>query len=269
MNKTKIIQSVMGKKLSEYGFQYVREEPKIWTFRRSVSGYKSYYDPEKTLVTQEIIIQDYNYEDKISVTLWTDAAMVGHGERLKHLSELKGFHHDHCVLYEDEDSFHEIITQITDLLVKYGIDQLNEKSVEESVIVTKAMEIQLWKEHKSLEDAFIKKYNMIVTPISINDIDTFWNRCLEILAQTYKTDYEECKELILMITAYLEQRYCDVVGAKCSIDERKQIGGVFVHSKYGIIEVLPNVVSIWKNRGNWDGLNCIRDDMKKELSSKK
>lgn len=59
MNKTQIVKKVVGEKLKDYGFRYLKTDCPCRIFVCEAYGYKRYYAPETDVVKQYINIQEH------------------------------------------------------------------------------------------------------------------------------------------------------------------------------------------------------------------
>ncbi|MBR1702881.1 MAG: hypothetical protein IJ716_13190 [Lachnospiraceae bacterium] len=258
MQKTKMIKEIIGTAIKPYGFQYWKTDGPSRVFIKRLEGVKRYFDPEVTTAELYINIQDSNVAKALYVRLSSNvAAKVNHSE----LEE--AYDGRPWMPYTDEESFRKCLKRIAELLIEYGLPMLEEMSVEEEVITTRAMEERLYQEYPSLEQKFIEQYHLKTVAESEADIDEWFERIREILLDTCDRPYEEVKELILMVAAFWQQRFCELLGAECEHDERIHITAVTC--KYGYFPSLGPIVYQWKNKcdeNSMTGSKYCRDLMK-------
>ncbi len=119
-------------------------------------------------------------------------------------------------------------------------------SIEEEVIPTKAMGKQLYEEYKELEKAFVEKYEMSRILRIEEDVEECFDRIREILINTTEQPYEEVKELILMVSAYISARLCELPDVNWRYDEETQY--FLISSKYFVVPIIAVIVRMWKNK---------------------
>lgn len=245
MKKTAIIKEIVGEALKPYGFEYMKTEGSSRIFVKRLEGIKSYYDPEKKTVEQYIGIYESSYSKSLRVELDTDA--YGHGaeelEELNNYAESDGIG---FLVYSDEESYRKCLEDISDAIIKYGLSKLGEMSIEEEVIPTKAMGKRLYEEHKELEQAFVEKYEMSRILRTEEDVEECFDRIREILINTTEQPYEEVKELILMVSAYISERLCELPDVNWKYDEETQC--FLISSRYFVTPIIAIIVRMWKNK---------------------
>lgn len=72
MKKTKIIKEIVGERLKEHGFAFLKTEGVYWKFVREAHGFKRYYDPETDVVKQYVTIQENRFAKGLTVRFSTD-----------------------------------------------------------------------------------------------------------------------------------------------------------------------------------------------------
>ena len=219
MNKTQIIKKIVGEKLKGYGFQYLKTDGPLRIFIREAHGYKRYYDPELDVVKQYVIIQDYSSGGMMTVHFKTDVTSCISGDELNILRELNPNKGDPWFEYANEEEYKEVLMELCKIIIEYGLEFLNQMSVEEEYIHTKAMAEELYKDHKELDKRFIKKYEFIATPRNFTDIETWFLELREMIIAASEKPYEEVKELFLEMAAFIGERHCELLGAKWFYEE--------------------------------------------------
>lgn len=58
----KIIKEIVGGRLKEHGFAFLKTDGVCWEFVREAHGFKRYYDPETDVVKQYVTIQEHRIE---------------------------------------------------------------------------------------------------------------------------------------------------------------------------------------------------------------
>ncbi len=245
MKKNAIIKEIVGEALKPYGFNYMKTEGPCRIFVKTLDGIKRYYDPRKSTVEQYINIQESNFDKELRVMLSTD--VYGHGEQeLKELNYYEGSDGIGWIAYSDEESYRKCLKDISDAIIKYGISKLDEMSIEEEVIPTKAMGKQLYEQYTELEQVFVEKYGMNRILRTEEDVEECFERIREILLNTTEQPYEEVKELILMVSAYISERLCELPDVNWKYDEETQC--FLISSRYFVTPIIAIIVRMWKNK---------------------
>ena len=126
MKKTQIIKQIVGERLKEYGFTYLKTDGPCRIFVREVQGIKRYYDPENQVVKQYINIQESSFSQSLIVRFHTDAFGYGLDEEIE---ELKKYGTGGWISYLDEESYKEKLRLLADFTVEYGLDLLEKLSL--------------------------------------------------------------------------------------------------------------------------------------------
>lgn len=219
MKKTQIIKKIVGEKLKEYGFQYLKTDGPLRIFIREAHGYKRYYDPELDVVKQYVIIQEFSSGGSVTFHLETDVTSSILGEEVELLRKLNPDNRSPWFDYANEEKYKKVLVELSEIIVKYGLEILDRMSVEEEFIHTKAMAEELYDSHKELDEHFLKKYNFIVPPQDFSDIEAWFQKLKEMIIAASDKPYEEVKELFLEMAAFIGERHCELLGAKWFYEE--------------------------------------------------
>lgn len=272
MQKTKIIREEIGTRIEGYGFQYLKTDGPCRIFVREVTGIKRYYDPDIQVVRQYINIQESQFSQSVIVRFHTDA--FGHGMDVD-LKQLKKYSKTGWLDYTDENSYREQLRRIVVLIIKYGFDYLDEISVEEEIIPTKAMAEKLSQRYEQLDQEFIEEYHMKRVPERVEDIDEWFRLIKQLIQDNAERPYEEVKEMIIKIAAFIGERDCELNQKKWDKQGKlpfvSPVSPLVLH--YIAYSPLSVVVDLWKSRYEdpdmiQEYIKEIIDDMKK-VSGKK
>ena len=238
MKKVKIIKDIIGKRIEPYGFQFLKAENLCWTFVREVKGIKRYHDPDNDIVKQYINIEESRFDKIIIVRLAADAygGDIGVEEKRKYGLEK-------WVGYTDEESYKNVLSQFADLIEKHAFDLLDQMSREDEIIPTKAMEEELCQNHKELDRQFMEEFHMKAVPEQMGDIENWRETIVNILRQSSSKSYEEVKELLIRMAAFIGERSCEL----CSLEWMENIHSVGGRYPYPPIPLLGIVVDLWKS----------------------
>lgn len=266
MKKTQIIKEIVGKKIEPYGFQYLKTDGPCRIFMREEHGIQRYYDPDDQTVRQYINIQESQYDTILTVRFSTDALKMKEetfDEILRELNPDKG---SPWYIYTDEKSYRETLEILVDIIIKYGLNFLRTISTEEPVIPTKKMAEDLYFKYQELDRSFVKKYQIDPVPKSEEDIDRWFQVIRRLLIETAEYPYEDVKELLLEIAAFIGERTCELLSQKWVLYHLPFIMG----GCYGAFSPLGQVVGIWKSKceENWDVMEDNMKDLKRGFLQK-
>lgn len=219
MNKTQIIKNTVGEKLKDYGFRYLKTDGPCRIFVREAHGYKRYYDPETDVVTQYVNIQESDYGMGVTARFETDAVNGVSGLDAEFLKErnpnkLSGNKGSSWFFYSGEEDYKKVLLYLADLIIEYGLDHLDRMSIEKEFIPTKAMADKLFENHAELDRQFLEKYKFNTVARNMADIEEWYSKLKEMIISASEKPYEEVKELLLEMAAFIGERHCELIGAK-------------------------------------------------------
>ncbi len=273
MKKTKIIREIVGKRLEPYGFQYYKTESALCIFMREMHGIQRFYEPEKDVVKQYITIQDSGFSKMLTVNLYTDAHVEGKKERMEQLKELDLQGTSKWVEYEDEESYRKALNRLTEIIIKYGFNELEQMSRENPVIVTKDMEEKLYMQYKELDALFIEEYHIKMIPEKEEDIDEWYRIIRKIIMEYAEYPYEEVKEILIKIAAFHGERLCELLEAEWKSSSDKKIPIIFMHQPCpAAFSPLGKVLGLWKykcDKEHWSLIDYDIRAMKEAVKIKK
>lgn len=273
MQKTKIIREIIGTRIEPYGFKYLKTEGPCRIFVREVTGIKRYYDPDIQTVKQYINIQESQFAKSLIVRFHTDA--YGHGMDVE-LKQLKKYSKTGWLDYTDENSYREQLKRIVVLIIKYGFDYLDQISVEEEIIPTKAMAEKLSQRCEQLDREFIEEYHVKRVPERVEDVDEWFRLIKQLIQDNAERPYEEVKEMLIKIAAFIGERDCELNQKKW--DKQGKLPFVSPVSplslNYAAYSPLSLAVSLWESRYEdpdmtKEYINEIINDMKQSLTAQK
>ncbi len=260
MKKTQIIKEIVGKKIEPYGFKYFKTDGPCRIFMREEHGIPRYYDPDDQTVRQYINIQESQYDTILTVRFETDAIVdlsdrPGFDEILKELNPDKG---SPWYVYEGEKGYRETLTVLADIIIKYGLDYLKSISVEDPVIPTKKMAEDLNTRYQELDRSLIAEYQINAVAKSEEDIDKWFQVIHKLLMETGEKPYEDVKELLLQIAAFIGERSCELLSQEWMHFEIPVIAGGYPYPSFS---PLARIVAIWKSKCE-DYWNVMESNMK-------
>lgn len=128
---------------------------------REAKGIKRYYDPETDVVKQYVIIQENRFGKMLTVRFRTNVANELVGTELEALKKLNPNKTITWFEYSGEDEYKNVLLQLSEAIIKYGLEFLKQMSMEEELIPTKQMADRLYESHSELDDRFLSKYKII------------------------------------------------------------------------------------------------------------
>ena len=224
MKKTQIIEEVVGKKLEPYGFRYLKTDGPCRIFIREVKGVGRVYDPYNDVAKQYVNIQESRFDKELIVRFETDVINPLNRNPLEILSELSpkpGY--DSWFPYEDEESYRKILSTLADIVIQYGIDFLDQMSVEETIIPTKKMADELYSHHEEHARLFAEKYHLNTTPQFEADIDQWFETIRKVIMDTADQPYEDVKDLLVEIAAFIGERTCEMLEQEWEFPEYMEV----------------------------------------------
>lgn len=256
--------------MEPYGFTYRKTGGSCRIFVREVNV-KRVYDPSNPVVKQYVSIQEHRFDKSLRVWLSTDAYEHEMGDEL---NEVKLYNEGKLIPllgYEDEESYREVLACLCDAIIKYGLDHLAEMSVEDEIIPTKAMADKLFAQHKELDRQFVEEYHLKTVPETDEDIDEWYEKIREIIMNASNHSYEEVKELLIRISAFIGERACELLSEKWIFNEDMK-EPVAYNENYSnpTIKPLTKIVRGWKYNcqgESWEIINYDREKLKKGLKA--
>ena len=243
MNKTQIIKKIVGEKLKDYGFSFLKTSGPCRIFIRKVQGAKRYYDPENQVVEQYITIQESCYSQELTARFRTD--VYGY-EMDEELEELRKYGTGTWITYLNEDSYKERLNTLVEMTIEYGLDLLEKMSHEEEIIPTKAMSEKLFTNPKQLAQDFIEEYQIKAEPERLEEIDEWFYTIKKLMIDSAELPYEEVKELLMKIAAFIGEKSCEICSYKWLFPEHFKTPEI-IGNPYNLVP-LEVVVNAWKNK---------------------
>ncbi|MEY8522207.1 hypothetical protein AALA90_04195 [Lachnospiraceae bacterium 38-10] len=121
--------------------------------------------------------------------------------------------------YSREEDYKRVLLYLADLIIEYGLDHLGRMSIEEEVIPTKAMANELMENHAELDRRFLEKYKFNTVAHDMADIEDWFQKLKEMIISVSEKPYEEVKELLLEMAAFIGERHCELIGVKWFFEE--------------------------------------------------
>ncbi len=224
MKKTQIIKEVVGKKLDPYGFRYLKTDGPCRIFIREAKGVGRVYDPDNDVAKQYVNIQESRFDKELIVRFETDVINPLNRNPLEILSQLSpkpGY--DSWFPYEDEESYRKTLSTLVDIVIQYGIDFLDQMSVEETIIPTKKMADELYSHHEEHVRLFAEKYHLNTTPQFEADIDQWFDTIRKVIMDTADQPYEDVKDLLVEIAAFIGERTCEMLEQEWEFPEYMEV----------------------------------------------
>jgi len=244
MTKKNLILDIIGEKIKEYGFTYGLDKGYrgvgIWGFRRDVDS-----------ITQIIIIHKHRFTKALFLEFSTTAWGKGLVRANEIIPEGKYSNYYGQWDYENDDDFKNILLEFTEIIEKYGIDKLNEMSVEDKVIPTIEMTSKLIASPKTLSEQFIKQSHLYVENTSKENILKWFDLIQQKLNEIRDEPYENVQGALTEMAAFVGEQLRKELGGEWmqwKVDPRSvMITGL---NSYLMTNYLPldNIIEGWKNQ---------------------
>lgn len=252
MKKTQIIKEIIGKQLEPFGFRYQKTDGLCRIFMRERKGVPRFYDPENDVVQQYINIQENRFSREVTVRFSTD---VYGCETECELEQIGKYGTGTWLGYIDEDTYKDRLQILVDLIIKYGFDLLDKISVEDEMIPSKSMADKLYHHHKELFWSFINEHSIKAKPEQEADIDEWYRFVKKLIMDSAEQPYEEVKELIVGIAAFIGESACELCSAEWIFPEHFKVPTVCGGELSSNISPLDAVLDLWKYK--CDEEQCI------------
>lgn len=220
-----IVVKIMEERLGEYGFRYEKFESCRWTFSREVEGIK-----------QNVVIQK---------DIWGDSAYIleVHGLRVRELVKDKKYTSDFFEFKNDDERV-AVLNEIADIVIQYGIDELNKRSIPvKRYAPTDAMNQKLYENNYILTQNYIKKYN--INQLSEKDVLPMLKKDLE---ECYDKTYEQVQEKLIELSAVYGNLIINKIGGQWKYDKINKIAYFDCKPLYVSYTVLSLFVSYWQDK---------------------
>ena len=245
MKKKKSVLEIIGKVVEKYGFIYNEKygDNLAWVFIR-----------EQNSIQQRIHIVEHRFAKMLFLRFETTAWVWG-SSFINASSCIPADKYNSCKqggvwLYEDEESFRKTLKEFAEIIEKYGIDKLNEISTEEAIIPTNEMGKRLLESHEILSASFINKYQLKIAQWTKKDVLKWFELIAKIMIQRKEQDYENVKEELMEITAFLGEQLRKKVGGdwECLGAFRNLVLGKLNCYSIPVYLILRNVIGAWKDQ---------------------
>ena len=204
LNRGKLVRKYIGEAMAPFGFEYKGYKGDSWVFERKQKN-----------VVQTIGICPYRFEPSwITFELYTTAR----GCMGKQASDIEGVDWQLDLTgyrqYRNEEEFIEVLQQMKELLIKKGLKMLYEMSIEEEETDTDEMYHELYYHHDELCERFIEKTGIKATGYDEENINHWFEVIEERLAVLKQGDWEEAKEELIEMAAFLGNQLVKYMGGE-------------------------------------------------------
>lgn len=226
-----IVVKIMEERLSEYGFRYEKYEACRWTFSREIKGIK-----------QNVVIQKDIWGDS-SYILEVYASAPGRSLRVRELVKDKKYNSDYFN-FKNEDERIAVLNEIADIVIQYGIEELNKRSTPAKIYFpTEMMNQKLYEDQAALTQDYCKQHN--IAELSENEILPLLKRDLE---DCYEDIYEKVQGKLMELSAVYGNLIMSKIGGQWKYDKRQKKVSFDSKPLYYSYPVLSLFVSYWQDR---------------------
>ncbi len=232
--KKKSVMNVMEERLSDYGFKFEKYKNCRWTFVREFEGIKQY------VVIQKDIWGDSSYVPEIY------ASVPGRSLRVRDFVNDEKYDSD-FFYYKNEEERIAVLNEIADIIIQYGIDELNRRSLSKKeykmYYPTEAMNQKLYEDNFILTQNYYKKYN-------INE--QLEEKVLSVLKkdleECYEKPFEQIQEKLVELSAVYGNLIMNKIGGEWQYDKIHKIASFDSRPLYVAWPVLSLFVSYWQDK---------------------
>jgi hypothetical protein len=208
MKKKKNVMEIVGEIVEKYGFIYdeIYKSNFTWVFTR-----------EQNSIKQRIHVVESRFDKVLMLRFETTAWVWGNSSinAISCIPENKySGNQGGMWRYEDEEGFKKNLGEFAEIIEKYGIDKLNEISIEEEVIPTNEMGKCLLVSHEELSASFINKYQLEMEQRTTEDVLKWFDIIEKSMNQSKDQSYESVKEELIETTAFLGEQLRKEVGGE-------------------------------------------------------
>lgn len=204
MGKKSVVVEVIKEKLSPYGFEYVGYECLRWTFSRKVND-----------VAQWVVIPKSYYSNDYTLEISTEVEATP--LRIPEFIQDPKYRQYEFINYKNPEEQRRVLEFIGDIVIKYGLDVLNENSKGEKpkyYEATPEMYRKLQEEKEILTQKFMRRYGLdSLTP------DKVLPYIKKELAETFDKEYEEVQVKLVELGAVYGNMIIDEIGWRWKTDQ--------------------------------------------------
>lgn len=231
MGKKSIVITIIEEKLSPYGFHYTKYQGGRWTFSREVEG-----------ISQNVFIHKGMWGDnEYLLEISTSASPTP--LRIRDFVKSSIYHTD-FLEFHGEDERKKVLELIGDIVIRYGIDKLNELNVmEEHCEITTEMHIKLFEEHESLINKFMDEYGLSdmteddVVPVLREE----WESMLEI-------EYEQARNKLVELAAVYGTLLINRMGGIWEYSSKYKTTSIHKIPLFVSYPILEIIVELWEKK---------------------
>ena len=250
MQKGKLIEKYIGEGVYPLRFTYEGRQGDSWIFQRKI----------KELV-QTISICEYRFDkNMISFELYTNVPGKGLVQAIEIEDtgcDVMGYWH-----YEGEEEFIEVLKEIKELLVKRGIKVLGKLSVPDKIAATNEMYHELYLHHRELFESYQKEHNIQLIAFNEESIDSWFELIEEQVEELKKGDYEDAKNELVKIAAFLGDALIYFKGGIWDKYERENYESCGVEEVKSKNESGINILHVLIGGYGYNGMDWVKEDYK-------
>lgn len=267
MRIKKRVMEIVGESVKKHEFFYEKEYSNniIWVFKREkgelcqrilIQKHRfckelmlrfrptAYVNPE---IDAQNIVPPGRYQNHITEEARKMCTAIGYDlSKPKNLIQPMWF-------YDNEEDVRGILEEFVDVIEKYGLDKLEELSIEEAnrIIPTEEMNEKLYASHDELCQKFIKEYGISVEQRSEDDIRKWFKIIFPKMQEKREEPYENVQYFLVEVAAFLGKQLAIVLEARWKKWETDPYTVLLQDLKCYLIsryQILNIVVETWVNQ---------------------
>lgn len=212
INRGQLVRTYIGEGLVPFKFEYKGYHGDSWKFERNMKGAVQTisiypYRFDQSMITFELYtnVKNSEYASKIGTNVVSASMLDG----IVSNGQIRGYWQ-----YGNEQELIQVLGEMKDVLIKKGMKILVELSKGLEEPDTAEMYREVYFHHDELCEKFMEKTGIVVTGFDEENIDRWFEVIEERTAILKQGDYEDAKEELMEIAAFLGNQLVKYLGGR-------------------------------------------------------
>ena len=212
INRGQLVRTYIGEGLAPFKFEYKGYHGDSWKFERNMKGAVQTisiypYRFDQSMITFELYtnVKNSEYASKIGTNVVSASMLDG----IVSNGQIRGYWQ-----YGNEQELIQVLGEMKDVLIKKGMKILVELSKGLEEPDTAEMYREVYFHHDELCEKFMEKTGIVVTGFDEENIDRWFEVIEERTAILKQGDYEDAKEELMEIAAFLGNQLVKYLGGR-------------------------------------------------------